>query len=182
MQQLNNFKLPKNFRGRSALTVQIWWAVHYLLFKPSPQFMYAWRRLLLRMFGAKIGKGVIIRPTVSITYPWKLNIGDYSWIGDEVVLYTLGEIQIGKNTVISQRSYICTGSHDYTKPAFDIYAKNITIGDGCWIATDVFIGPGITVGDRAVIGSRSSAYSDIPSDKVCVGNPAKPIKDRVFNA
>lgn len=180
MQELNKFNLPENFRGKSALIVQLWWLVRYLLFKPSPQFLYGWRRFLLRCFGAKIGKKVIIRPTVSITYPWKIEIGDYSWIGDDVVLYSLGEISIGANSVISQRSYICTGSHDYTKTDFSIYAKKITIEDSCWIATDVFVASGITIKKGAVVGSRSSVYKDLPEFTICIGNPAKAIKERKF--
>lgn len=180
MQELNKFKLPKNFRGKSAITVQLWWFVSYVFFKPSPQFLYGWRRLLLRLFGAKIGKKVIIRPTATITYPWKLEIGDYSWIGDEVVLYTLGKIAIGNNSVVSQRSYICTGSHDYSTKGFVIYEKPIVIEDGCWIATDVFVGPGVTIKKNTVVGSRSSVYKDLPSNSICVGNPAKVIKERKF--
>jgi len=180
MQKLNTFKLPKGFRGKSIFYVQFWWLVSYLLFKPSPQFLYSWRRFLLRIFGAKIGKNVIIRPTVTITYPWKLNIGDYSWIGDDVVLYTLGEIYIGRNTVISQRSYICTGSHDYTKSNFLIYAKKIIIEDSCWLATDVFVAPGITIKSNTVVGSRSSVYNNLPKNSICIGNPAKAIKERRF--
>ena len=123
VQELDKFKLPKNFRGRNAFIVQLWWLVQSLLFRTSPQFLYGYRRFLLRLFGAKIGKKVIIRPTVKITYPWKISIGDYSWIGDDVDLYSLGEIEIGENVVISQKSYICTGSHDYKNSEFPIYAK-----------------------------------------------------------
>ena len=94
-QELKGYKNPRGFRGRSALAVQLWWFVYSFLFKPSPQIMYAWRRFLLRIFGAKIGAKVIIRPSAQITYPWKVKIGDYSWIGDEVVLYSLGNIEIG---------------------------------------------------------------------------------------
>jgi putative colanic acid biosynthesis acetyltransferase WcaF len=104
MQKLNSFKLPNNFRGRNVFVVQLWWLVQSLFFKNSPQFLYGFRRFLLRLFGAKIGKKVIIRPTVRITYPWKVVIGDFSWIGDDVVLYSLGEIEIGENVVISQKS------------------------------------------------------------------------------
>jgi len=177
-QHLNQFKLPTNFRGKSKVTVQIWWIVQSIFFKMSPQVMYGWRRFLLRAFGAKIGKGVIIRPSTQITYPWKISIGDYSWIGDEVVLYSLGDIEIGSNTVISQRSYICTGSHYYDSENFDIYSQKITIGDKCWLATDVYVAPGITIGNFTVIGARSSVFKDLPSNKVCIGNPAKPFKDR----
>ncbi|WP_299678487.1 putative colanic acid biosynthesis acetyltransferase [uncultured Tenacibaculum sp.] len=177
-QDLNTFKLPKNFRGRNPFIVQLWWIVQSVLFRTSPQFLYGWRRFLLRLFGAKIGKNVIIRPTVRVTYPWKLNIGDYSWIGDDVVLYNLGNINIGNNVVISQKSYICTGSHDYTIPSFPIYAKEIIIEDECWLATDVFVAPGITIGKQSVIGSRSSVYKNIPANKICYGTPLKIVKDR----
>jgi len=177
-QNLNQYKTPKGFRGKSKITVQLWWLVQSTVFRLSPQFLYGWRRFLLRAFGAEIGKGVIIRPTVQITYPWKISIGDYSWIGDDVVLYSLGEIQIGSNTVISQRSYICTGSHYYNSEGFDIYAKKITVGDKCWLATDVYVAPNVTIGNFTVIGARSSVFKDLPSNKVSKGNPAKPFKDR----
>ena len=179
MQKLNKFKLPKNFRGRSGLIVQLWWIVDFWLFRLSPQIMYGWRRFLLRLFGAKIGKGVLIRPSARITYPWKVKIGDYSWIGDDVVLYSLGEIEIGNNVVISQRSYICAASHDYTKEDFPIFSKKIIIEDECWLATDVFVAPGIKIGRGTVVGARSSVFKDLPRGKVCIGNRAKVIKDRI---
>lgn len=179
IQDLNKFTLPKNFRGRNVFVVQLWWIVQGTFFRMSPQFLYGFRNFLLRLFGAKIGKKVIIRPTVRITYPWKVSIGDYSWIGDDVVLYSLGEIEIGKNVVISQKSYICSASHDYLKSDFPIFAKKSTIEDECWLATDVFVSPGITIGEGSVIGSRSSVYKDIPSNKVCVGSPAKIIRERI---
>ena len=179
MQKLNSFKLPNNFRGRNAFVVQLWWLVQSLFFKNSPQFLYGFRRFLLRLFGAKIGKNVIIRPTVRITYPWKVVIGDFSWIGDDVVLYSLGEIEIGENVVISQKSYLCAASHDYLKQDFPIFEKKISIEDQCWLATDVFIAPGITIGKGTVVGARSSVYKNVPANKVCVGNPAKIIRERL---
>jgi len=179
IQNLNSYKTPKGFRGKSKITVQLWWIVYAIFFKLSPQFFYGWRRFLLRSFGAQIGKKVIIRPSAQITYPWKVKIGDYSWIGDEVVLYSLGEIDIGNNTVISQRSYICTGTHDYNSEDFRIYAEKITIGSKCWLATDVYVAPSVTIGDNTVVGAKSSVFKDLPSNKVCLGSPAKPIKDRI---
>lgn len=180
MQILNKFKLPDKFRDRSNIVVQLWWITDFFFFKLSPQIMYGWRRFLLRMFGAKIGKGVIIRPTVKVTYPWKLSIGDYSWIGDDVNLYTLGEIEIGSNTVISQKSYLCAASHDYDKPDFPIWSKKIIIEDECWLATDVYVAPGVTIGKGTVVGARSSVFKDLPAGMVCIGSPAKPIKRRVM--
>lgn len=181
IQALETFKLPNGFRGRNALTVQFWWIIQASLFSWSPQFAYKWRNFLLRCFGAKIGTNVIIRPSVKVTYPWKLTIGDNSWVGDSVELYTLGEITIGKNAVVSQRSYICTGSHDYQKPTFDIYANPIVIEDEAWLATDVFVAPGVTIGKGAVIAARSSVYKDMPEGMICLGNPATPIKNRLEN-
>jgi putative colanic acid biosynthesis acetyltransferase WcaF len=178
MQKLYKFIIPKHFRGKNAVIVQAWWLVQFIFFKNSPQFLYGFRRFLLRLFGAKIGKKVLIRPSVQVTYPWKVTIGDYSWVGDEVVLYSLGEIEIGANTVISQRSYICAGSHDYLQSNFPIFAKKIMIQDECWLATDVYVAPGVTIGKGTVVGARSSVFKDLPSNKICWGSCAKVIRDR----
>ncbi len=177
-QDLSRSKVPKGFRGRPAWFVQFWWIVQSLLFHTTPQFMYGWRRFLLRMFGARIGRGVLIRPSVSVTYPWKLSIGDYSWIGDGVTLYTLGEITIGDNAVVSQHSYLCTGSHDYTRPSFDLYARSIHVESEAWVATHVFIGPGVTIGHGAVVGASSVVLANVPAEMICAGHPVKVIRPR----
>lgn len=161
MQRLDEFKLPDGFRGRPGWYVQLWWLVQATLFRGSPQALYGWRRWLLRRFGAKVGAGAIIRLTVQITYPWKLSIGDYAWVGDDVVLYTLGEIVIGAHAVVSQRSYLCTGSYDYTRPTFDVYAKPIRIGEQVWLATDVFVAPGVEIGAGTVVGARGSVFESL---------------------
>ena len=179
-QNLSKFEMPKGFRGRNAVFVQAWWFVQSTFFSMSPQFCYRWRNFLLRLFGAKIGKGVIIRPTVKITYPWKVSIDDYSWVGDGANLYSLGRITIGKNSIKKKKSYLCTGSHDYLSDNFEIYSKDITIGDGCWLATDVFIAPGVTIGNDCLVGARSSVFSDLEGNHIYLGNPACKIKKR-FN-
>lgn len=178
-QDLSQFHLPANFRGRSAFMVQLWWLVQSTLFRWSPQFMYGWRRFLLRLFGAQIGERVIVRPSVRITYPWKLSIGENSWIGDHVELYTLGKIEIGSNVVISQRAYLCTGGHDHSRVTFDIYQNPIIIHDQVWIASDVFVMPGVTIGMGCVVGARSTVFNDLPPGKISYGNPAVSIRDRV---
>lgn len=178
VQDLSSFRMPANFRGRSAVMVQLWWLVQATLFRLSPQVLYGWRRWLLRLFGAKVGKGVLIRPTVEITYPWKIELGDYCWIGDHVTLYSLGQISVGHDAVVSQKSYICTGSHDFRSPAFDIFAQPVTIEPMAWIATDVFVAPGVTVGEGAVVSARSSVFSNLPANMICRGNPAVPVKAR----
>ena len=178
-QQLNTFRLPKNFRGKNAFVVQLWWIVQGTFFRMSPQFLYGFRRFLLRLFGATIGKKVITRPTVKITYPWKVSIGDFSWIGDDVGLYSLGEIEIGNHVVISQKSYLCTGSHDFEKMEFPIYHKKIQIEDECWLATDVYVAPGVTIGKGTIVGARSSVFKNLPSNAICMGAPAKIIRERI---
>lgn len=177
-QQLDQFRVPSGFRGRSRVYVQLWWLTQATFFAMSPQVCYGWRRWLLRLFGAKIGRGAIIRPSVKTPYPWKLTIGDYCHIGDEVHLYTYGEIEIGDCAVVSQRSYLCTGYHDHTSPRFDLLAKKIVIGPEAWVAADVYVGPGVTVGYGAVIGARSSVFKDIPPGVIAVGAPAKVMGER----
>jgi putative colanic acid biosynthesis acetyltransferase WcaF len=135
----------------------------------------------LRLFGAKIGQGVNIRPSVVVTYPWKLSIGDWSWIGDSVTLYTLGEITIEDNVVVSQHCYICSGSHDYTSPSFEIFAKPVHIESQAWLASGVFVSPGVRIRRGAVVGARSLVLSDLPEMMVSVGHPAKPVRARVMN-
>lgn len=178
-QDITSFQLPLGFRGRSALTVQIWWLVQSVLFRGSPQVAYGFRRWLLRMFGAKIGRGVLIRPSVTVTYPWKLSIGDNCWVGDDVVLYTLGRVAIGDDVVISQRSYICAADHDYRLPDFPIRERGILIESEVWVAADAFIGPGVNIRRAAVIGARSSVFSEMPAEMLCVGHPCRPVRPRV---
>jgi putative colanic acid biosynthesis acetyltransferase WcaF len=178
MQDLSKFKLPADFRGRPAWKVQAWWIVQAIFINLSPQFMYGWRRLVLRSFGATIGKCVLIRPRVHVQYPWKLSVGDYSWIGDDVILYSLGNIKIGNNTVISQKTYLCTGTHDYQSHNFPISAKPIIIEDECWLAADVYVGPGVTIGKGTVVGARSSVFTSLPAGKICFGTPAKIVRNR----
>ncbi|WP_051076269.1 putative colanic acid biosynthesis acetyltransferase [Verrucomicrobium sp. 3C] len=177
-QRLDRFRLPPGFRGRPAWVVQLWWLVQATLFRLSPQIAYPWRRMLLRLFGARVGKKVLIRPTAQFVYPWKTRIGEYSWIGDQVVLYSLGPIEIGAHSVVSQRSYLCAGTHDPEQHDFPILAKAIQIEDGAWLATDVFVAPGVRIGSGAVVGARSSVFSDLPSGWICYGSPARPIRRR----
>nr|WP_217359341.1 hormogonium polysaccharide biosynthesis acetyltransferase HpsU [Anabaena sp. UHCC 0204] len=160
-------------RGRPSWYVLFWWFVQAIAFPLTPQPLNILRRSLLRLFGAHIGKGVLIRPTARFTYPWKISIGDYSWIGDDVVFYSLDQINIGEHCVISQKSYLCTGSHDIQDPAFGLKTASIIIGNGAWVAADCFVAPGVHIGSNAVIGARSSVFSNMPAGQVCWGNPCR---------
>ena len=177
-QDLSRFSVPRGFRGKSSLYVQLWWSINTLFLKTSPQFAYGWRRFLLRAFGAKIGRNVIIRPSVNVTYPWFLSIEDNAWIGDDVHIYNLAEIFIGKNSVVSQKCYLCTGSHDMNSQSFDITAKPIHIGEQVWLATDVFVSQGVTIGDGTVVGSRSSVFKSLEGSNVYFGTPVRFVRKR----
>lgn len=178
-QNLTKFKVSKGFRGRSKFIVQLWWIVEKILFAMSPQFFYGWRRFLLRSFGAKIGKNVLIRSTAKFTYPWKVEIGDNSWIGEETIFYSLDEIKIGKNVAVAHGVYFNTGLHDYSKDNFTILSNKIIVEDECWITNDVYIAPGVSIGKGTVVGARSNVFKDLPEGYICYGSPAKPIKKRI---
>ncbi|UJF34327.1 putative colanic acid biosynthesis acetyltransferase [Paenibacillus hexagrammi] len=165
-------------RGRSGVIVLLWWLVQGSIFRFSIHNMYAWRRFLLRLFGANIGKNVQIRSSARFTYPWKVTIGDHSWVGDHAEFYSLDFITIGKHCVISQHAYLCTGSHDIQDPQFGLITKPICVHDGVWIASDVFVYPGVTVGEMAVAAARSTIMKDIPTNEVHGGSPAKFLKHR----
>lgn len=177
-QNLRAFRLPHGFRGRPAVVVQAWWLVQATFFRWSPQFAYGFRRWLLRLFGAQVGMGVIVRPTVTITYPWHVSIGDFAWVGDDVCLYSLGKIEIGENAVVSQGTYVCAGDHDYSQPDFPIRARGVVIEPEVWVAAECYLAPGTVVGRGAVIGARSAVFSNMPAGFVCVGSPSRPIKVR----
>lgn len=161
-------------RGRPGWLILLWWLVQAVVFPLTPQPLSQLRVGLLRLFGARIGQGVLIRPTARFTYPWKITIGDYSWIGDDVVFYSLDEIQVGQQCVISQNSYLCTGSHEPGDRAFGLKTNPIRIGNGVWVAADCFVGPGVWIGANALVGARSSVFGDLPAGYVCLGSPCEP--------
>jgi len=167
-------------RGRSGWMILLWWLVQAIVFPLTPHQLHAPRIALLRLFGAKIGKGVVIRPTARFTYPWKVEIGDYSWIGDDVVLYSLDYIHIGRHSVISQECYLCTGNHDFQNPTFSLITAPITIGNGAWVATDCFVGPGVEIGANTIVGARSSVFRSLPAGQVCWGSPCRPHHPRTM--
>ncbi len=142
---------------------------------------WGWRRTLLRLFGAKVGRGTIFRASATVVHPWLFEIGEYSAVGLGVTIYNLGPIKIGSHTTISQETYVCAGTHDYTQPHLPLVRPPITIGSGVWIAAQAFIGPGATIGDNCVIGARAVVSGDVPAGMIAAGNPAKAIKPRPMN-
>lgn len=157
---------------------RILWALAHPLFALSPRPLWGWRRLLLRLFGARIGSDVHVYPSVRITIPWNLAIGDETAIGEGVILYALGPITIGRQVTVSQHAHLCAGSHDYRDPAMPLLKPPVTIGDGAWICADAFVGPGVTIGAGAIAGARAVLVADVPAHAIVGGNPARQIGQR----
>jgi len=158
----------------------IWMLVGRPIFRLSFHNWYGFRAWLLRLFGAKVARGVAIRPTVNIEVPWMVDIEDDATIGDYAILYSLGMIHIGKRSIISQYAHLCAGTHDYADHTFKLIRSPISIGDDVWVGADAFIGPGVRVDSLSVVGARSSVYKNAGPRQVFVGNPAKPIKERIL--
>jgi putative colanic acid biosynthesis acetyltransferase WcaF len=143
--------------------------------------MHSWRCLLLKLFGAKLGLQVHPYPSVKIWAPWNLEMGDHSCLANGVDCYCVDKITIGAHSTVSQYSYLCSASHDYTDASMPLVSAPIEIGERAWITTDVFVGPGVNIGDGAVIAARSSVFSDIAPWVVAKGNPAVAVKPRVMS-
>lgn len=173
----------ENYKNRHPLSSKmmraVWNMVWLLLFRPTPRgILYGWRRFLLRLFGARIGKGVNILPSCKIWQPWKLSMGDYSCLSENVDCYCVDRITIGEQVVISQGAFLCTASHDISSPVMELTYLPIVIGSQSWIAARAFIGPGVTIGEGAVVGACSAVFKDVEPWTVVGGNPARLIKKR----
>lgn len=167
-----------SFSNKVARTA--WQIVWVLLYRPTPRSFHKWRCLLLRIFGARLGKGVLPYPTARIWAPWNLEMGDRACISEGVDCYCVDKIRIGAYATVSQYSFLCSASHDYTDPAMPLITAPIILGEWSWITADVFVGPGVTIGDGAVITARSSVFNDVPEWIIASGNPAVPVKKREF--
>lgn len=161
--------------------MRVLWAIALPFFRFSPRICFGWRRMLLRLFGAHVGKEVFIYNSAIIYMPWNLEIGDWSSIGENALIYNLGKITIGERATISHRAHLCAGTHDYRDPLLVLLKIPITIGSQVWICADAFVGPGVTVGDWAVVGARAVLTKDVGPWDIVAGNPAKFIKKRLMS-
>jgi putative colanic acid biosynthesis acetyltransferase WcaF len=171
--------------GRGMLTISLWRWFGLWLLKHLPcetigeRFFNGLKVWLLRRFGAEIGAGAVVR-SCEIYYPWNLRMGDNVWIGYDAYLYNIVPIRLGDNTCVSQRAFLCTGSHDPAEPTFGLIVGEIELKDAAWVAAGVFVGPGVTLHEGAVAGAGSVVTKDLPSMTLCGGVPARPIKPRVI--
>jgi putative colanic acid biosynthesis acetyltransferase WcaF len=164
---------------RKELAGRILWEVAHPLFAWSPRPLWGWRRFLLRLFGAGIGREVHVYPSVHITVPWNITIGEQSAVGERAILYALGPITLAERVTISQGAHLCAGTHDYRDPAMPLLKPPILVERDAWICADAFVGPGVRVGAGAVVGARSVVTKDVAPGAVMVGNPARAIRQRL---
>ena len=158
----------------------LWRFVSLGLFELCPLKLSALKAAVLRCFGASVGRGVVIKPEVKITFPWKLTLGDHVWLGEGCWLLNLAPIEMGSNVCVSQRAFLCTGNHDYKSPTFDLITKPIQLAQGAWIGAGAFVSPGVSVGSQAVLTAGSVATTDLEPYGIYQGNPAVLIKKRVM--
>lgn len=157
----------------------LWQMVWLFAFRPFPRRLgNDWRAFLLRSFGAKIGKAVLLSPSMKVMQPWELEIGPYTAIGENVEFYNFKKIKVGGMALVSQRAYLCTGTHDYTHPHNPLVTAPITIEDEAWVAAGAFVAPGVTIGRGAVVGAHAVVVKSMPPWMFCAGNPCRPIKAR----
>lgn len=157
--------------GWRVQAARVAWALAQPLFRYSPRVLWPWRVWLLRLFGASIGQGVHIYPSVRIAMPWHLCIEDQAAIGDGAILYALGRIHIGPRATVSQYAHLCAGSHDWRDPARPLLRAGIVIGPDAWVCADAFVGPGVMIGAGAILGARAVALRALPAGHIGTGNP-----------
>lgn len=160
-------------RGASRLTEALWSIFRLLFFRLPIPLPSSLRCTVLRRFGAKIGVGVVIRSGVNISFPWRLSVGDHVWIGEDVMILSLDRVTIGSNCCISQRAFLCTGSHRFDRPGFDLVTKPIVMGDSSWVAAQVFVAPGVTIGPGSMCVAGSVVLDVVPPGMTVIGNPAQ---------
>ncbi|MEO0590655.1 MAG: acetyltransferase [Pseudomonadota bacterium] len=158
------------------LAARVLWRLCHPLFSLSPRPLWVWRRVLLRAFGARIGSGAHIYPSVRITMPWNISIGADAAIGDRATLYALGTIAIGDRATVSQGAHLCAGTHDIADPARKLLTPPIVVETEAWICADAFVGPDVIIGQGAILGARAVAMKNVEAGVVAVGNPARTLK------
>ncbi|TXB63715.1 colanic acid biosynthesis acetyltransferase WcaF [Vicingus serpentipes] len=180
-QKLNTYNNDWYSPGKSKLTLLTWYCFNAIFLNSYLIPFSAFKIFILKLFGAQIGKGVVIKPKVNIKYPWKLIIGNYSWIGEEVWIDNLDMVSIGKNCCLSQGSFLLCGNHNYKKSTFDLMVGPIKLKDGSWIGAKATVCPGITLEENSILTVGSIATKNLEPNGIYSGNPAIKIKNRIIN-
>ena len=176
--RLSEYKRQSDWRY---LVKRLLWACVQLPFWPKmPRLLSPLRIFLLRVFGARIGRNCRV-DAARIWLPWNLEMGEWSVIGGSAEIYNLAPVQIGANSVVSQRAYLCTATHDHSRADFPLYSEPIIVESSAWIAAGAFVAPGVRIREGAVVGAYSVVTKDLPAWMVCAGNPCRAIKSRVLS-
>lgn len=175
MIDLSLYRKPTE-RGAPRWKEGAWIVTRALFFLPSWPWPSAFRRALLRAFGASIGTGFVIREGVNISMPWRFVAGDHVWLGEGVRILSLAEVHLGSHVCISQDAFLCTGSHRFEHPDFELEMRPIQVRDHSWIAARVFVAPGVTIGSGTVVGANSTVIRDVPDGCFVAGNPVKVLR------
>jgi putative colanic acid biosynthesis acetyltransferase WcaF len=154
---------------------RVGWAAGGWLLRLSPRPAFGWRRMVLRLFGARVGRHVHVYPGTRFVMPWNVELGDWCALGDEVLIYSLGRISIGAHATVSYRAHLCAGTHDFSRADLPLLKPPITVGAGAWIGTEAFVGPGVTIGAGAIVGARAVVVKDVVPRAIVAGNPARHI-------
>jgi len=168
-------------RGAGKIKEIAWYFTKMFFFLTAFPFPNGLKKMLLSLFGAHIGVGVVIKPRVNIHMPWKLVVGNYVWIGEEVFILNFETITIGNNVCVSQRAFLCGGNHDFNIPSMPYRNGSITLNDGSWVGAGCFVGPGVTIGTDSVITAGSVITASVPANGIYRGNPAVLVKPRWKN-
>jgi putative colanic acid biosynthesis acetyltransferase WcaF len=161
---------------------RIAWSAGRWLVRLSPRPFFSWRRGVLRLFGARVGAHVNVYPSTHLYMPWNVEIGDWSALGEDVLIYSLGRVKIGRNVTLSYRAHVCAGTHDLNDPALPLLKPPVCLEDGVWVGTEAFIGPGVTVARGAVVGARAVVVKNVEPLSVVAGNPARVVGKRKFGS
>jgi putative colanic acid biosynthesis acetyltransferase WcaF len=177
---LSSFQNPEFSHGKSMLVRLLWIVLSRIFFETLIPYPNAFKRSLLALFGAKIGKGVVLKPSVKIKQPWRLEIGDHSWIGEGVWIDNLVHVSLASNVCLSQGAFLLTGNHNYKKTSFDLITGEIHLEEGVWIGAKSIVGPGVTCYSHAILSAGSATFQDLEAYSIYQGNPAVFKRERVM--
>lgn len=176
--KLSTFKNPEYSTGASLFKRLAWFITSSLIINSYCPVPMAIKAFVLKLFGAKIGKGVIIKPKLNIKHPWLLSIGNHTWLGENVWIDNLVQVSIGNNCCLSQGAMLLTGNHNYNKSSFDLITGKILIEDGAWVGAKAIVCPGVTMASHSILAVASVATKNTEAYGVYQGNPAVKIKER----
>ena len=171
---ITNVQPPPSMKGRIARV--LFAAIWLFTCRVTPAPLHGWRRSILKLFGAKIGPGAHVYPSVRIWAPWNLQMEARSCLAPGVECYNVDIVSLGVDSIVSQRAHLCTASHDFDDASFPLITAPIRLEERSWVCAEAFVGPGVTLNRGAIVGARAVVTKNVPAETIVVGNPARPIE------